>query len=150
MKTYSYTRRGILFLVACLCLGAYAAPNHAMAAEPQPRRASLVLSLIVRPSNSPARLIIRRDPGIGRHLIIHLSIDGSPAVAIAYGRTYEGFLSPGRHVLSLLPTPDPKWRTPSQRILDVRGGETYSFMAMGNSGYIKLKAPGEPETPRGR
>jgi hypothetical protein len=69
---------------------------------------------------------------------------------IGYGRTYEGFLPSGRHVLSVLPTPHPKWPTPWQMVLDVRSGQTYTFTAMGNSGHLVLKAPGGLEIPHGR
>jgi len=83
--------------------------------------------------------------------VIHLSVDGVPVALIGYGRSYEGLLTPGRHVLSLLPTPNPKWPTPSAMILDVQSGQTYSFTADGDgSGYLILEAPGGPERPRGR
>jgi len=82
--------------------------------------------------------------------VIHLSVDGVPVALIGYGRSDEGLLPPGRHVLSLLPTPNPKWPTPWQMTLDARSGQTYSFTAIGNSGFLILRAPGEPELPRGR
>jgi hypothetical protein len=79
-----------------------------------------------------------------------LYVDGVWAAAIGYGSTYEGFLAPGRHVLSVLPTPSPKWPAPWGMILDVRSGETYSFTAQGYSGHLILEPPGGPERPRGR
>jgi len=108
--------------------------------------------LIVRqqPDEGAARLIVRRDPGLGNYLIVHLRVDGVLVATIGYGRTYEGFLPPGRHVLSLLPTPNPKWPTPSAMILDVQSGQTYSFTALGDSGHLILEAPGGLERPRGR
>jgi len=67
-------------------------------------------------------------------VIVDLYVDGVAVPPIGYGRTYEGFLPPGRHVLSVLPTPSPKWSTPWQMTLDVRTGQTYSFTAMGDGG----------------
>jgi hypothetical protein len=85
----------------------------------------------VQPKHS-ARLIIRRIPNLGNHVIVDLYVDGAAVADIGYGRTYEGFLRPGRHVLSVLPTPHAKWLTPWQMTLDVRKGQTYSFTATGD------------------
>ena len=152
MKTYSYSsRRTLILMTTCLLfLSAYAA-SQAMNSDAQSRRASAGGSTVVQPVNGAARLIIRRDPSLGTYLIAHLRIDGVPVATIGYGRTYEGFLRSGRHVLSLLPTPNPKWRTAPGMILDVRSGETYNFTAIGDSGYLILLPPEvAQERPRGR
>ena len=151
MKTYSYSSRNALVLTTtCLFfLSAYAA-SQAMSSDAQSRRASAGGSTVMQPINGAARLIIRRDPGLGTFLIAHLHVDGVLVGVFGYGRTYEGFLPPGRHVLSLLPTPSPKWPAPWEMILDVRSGETYSFTAQGYSGHLILEPPGAPERPRGR
>jgi hypothetical protein len=61
------------------------------------------------------------------------------ATSIAYGHTYEGLLPPGRHVLSVLPTPNPRWKIPWQTTLNVQNGQTYNFTAMGDgSGLLIL------------
>jgi len=121
-----------------------------MSSDAQSRRAGAAGSVIGQPVEGAARLIVRRDPALGNFLIAHLRVDGVRVAAIGYGRTYEGFLTPGRHVLSLLPTPNPKWPTAPGMILDARSGETYTFTAIGDSGYLVLEAPGGPERPRGR
>ena len=150
METYSYGRRKALILMAtCLFLSGYPA-GQTINADPQPRRYAAAPSAFARPANGAARLIVRRVADLGNFLVIQLSVDGVPVALIGYGRAYEGFLTPGRHVLSLLPTPNPKWPTPWQMTLDVRSGQTYTFTAMGDSGYLVLRAPGEPELPRGR
>ena len=151
MKTYSYSSRNALILMTtCLFFLSTYATSQAMSYEAQSHRAGAAASAVAQPVEGAARLIVYRDPGLGNFLIAHLHIDGVPVAAIGYGRTYEGFLSPGRHVLSLLPTPNPKWPTPWQMTLDVRSGQTYTFTAMGDSGYLVLRALGEPELPRGR
>ncbi len=137
-------------MTTCLLFLSTYAASQAMSSDAQSRRAGVGGSTVVRPVEGAARLIIRRDPGLGTFLIAHLRVDGVPVAAIGYGRTYEGFLTPGRHVLSLLPTPNPKWPTAPGMILDVRSGQTYSFTAIGDSGYLVLEAPGGPERPRGR
>jgi hypothetical protein len=151
MKTYSYSSRNALILMTtCLFFLSTYATSQAMSYEAQSHRAGAAASAVVQPVEGAARLIVYRDPGLGNFLIAHLHIDGVPVAAIGYGRTYEGFLPPGRHVLSLLPTPNPKWLSPSATILDARSGQTYSFTLIGDSGYLVLEAPGGPERPRGR
>jgi hypothetical protein len=152
MKTYSYSsRRALILMTTCLLFLSTYAASQAMNSDAQSRRASAGGSTVVQPVEGAARLIIRRDPGLGTYLIAHLRVDGVPVAAIGYGRTYRGFLPPGRHVLSLLPTPNPKWRTAPGMILDVRSGETYSFTAIGDSGYLVLEPPEvAQERPRGR
>src|SRR5712691_10429787 len=108
MKTYSYRSRNALVLIAtCLFLSGYTA-NQAMTSEAQSGRAVVAAPASVRPVNGAARLIIHRIANLGNHLIVNLRVDGGPAASIAYGQTYEGLLSPGRHVLSLLATPSPR------------------------------------------
>ena len=146
MKTYSYSCHNALILIAaCLLLSGYAA-SQAMSSDAQSGRAPI----LVQPVNGAARLVIQRIPDLGKAVAVNLSIDGVPVAIIPYGHTYKGFLSPGRHVLSVFPTPNPKYPTPWQMTLDVRSGHTYTFTAMGDSGHLILQAPGGPERPRGR
>jgi hypothetical protein len=152
MKTYSYSSRNALILMTtCLFFLSTYATSQAMSSDAQSRRAGAAGSAVGQPVEGAARLIVSRDPALGNFVIAHLQVDGVPVAAIAYGRTYEGFLSPGRHVLSLLPTPNPKWRTPSAMVLDARSGQTYSFTLIGDSGYLVLLPPEvAQERPRGR
>ncbi|SRR6266550_473694 len=140
MKTYSYANRNTLILMTtCLLFLSTYGTSQAMSSEAQSRRVAVAGSASMRPLRDDARLIIRRIPNLGYNVIVDLYIDGVAVAPIGYGRTYEGFLSSGRHVLSVLPTPSPKWSTPWQTTLDVRKGQTYSFTAMGDgSGHVIL------------
>lgn len=152
MKTYSYSNRNVLILMTtCLLFLSTYPASQAMSSDAQSRRAGAAGSAVGQPVGGAARLIVSRDPALGNFLIAHLRIDGGPVAAIPYGRTYEGFLRPGRHVLSLLPTPSPKWLTPSAMVLDARSGQTYNFTLIGDSGYLILLPPEvAQERPRGR
>ncbi|SRR5712691_4274357 len=150
MKTCSYSGRNAVILITCLLFLITYPVSQAMGSDAQPRRVGIAGSAVVQPVNGAARLIVRRLPGLGNFVYVHLHVDGVAVAAIGYGCTYEGFLPPGRHVLSVLPTPNPKWPSPWGMILDVRSGETYSFTAEGYSGHLILEAPGGPERPRGR
>jgi hypothetical protein len=149
MKTYCYrTRNALVLIAACLFLSGYTA-NQAMSSDAQSGRAAVAGPASVRPVNGAARLMIHRIADLGNNLIVRLWIDDVAVASIAYGHTYEGLLPPGRHVLSVLPTPNPRWKVPSQITLNVRNGQTYNFTAMGDgSGYLILK--GGLESPRAR
>src|SRR5205807_9385623 len=107
MKTHRYsTRCAILLLVAWLSFSGFVS-GQAVGADPRSPHA-------VAPSQAPARLIIRRNPNLGFNVIVRLWIDGQPAGSIGYGHTYDGFLTPGRHVLAVLATPSPRSPIPWQ------------------------------------
>jgi hypothetical protein len=151
MKTYRYSNRNalILMITGLLFLSTYPA-SQAMSSDARPHRAGVAGSAVGQPVDGAARLIVSRDPGLGNFVIAHLRVDGVLVGVFGYGRTYDGFLPPGRHVLSLLPTPSPRWPNPPGMILDVRSGQTYNFTAIRDSGYLVLEAPGGPVRPRGR
>ena len=151
MKTYSYRSRNTLILIAiCLFLSGYTA-NQAMSSEAHSSRAAVAGPASARPVNGAARLIIHRIANLGNQLIVNLRIDGVAVAPILYGQTYAGLLPPGRHVLSVLPTPNPRWHTPWQMTLDVRNGQTYNFTTMGDgSGQLVLKGGLEPPRARSR
>ena len=140
MKTYSYRGRNALILMTtCLLFLSGYGTSQAMSSDAQSRRVAVAGSASVQPVRDDARLIVRRIPNLGYNVIVDLYVDGVAVAPIVYGHTYEGFLPAGRHVLSVLPTPSPKWSTPWQMTLDVRKGQTYSFTAMGDgSGHLIL------------
>jgi hypothetical protein len=87
-----------------------------------------------------ARLVIYRIPNLGNRVIVDVWIDGAVAGPIGYGHTYETYISAGRHVLTVLPTPNPIWHTATDTPLYVRAGQTYSFTAApDHSGYLILQ-----------
>jgi hypothetical protein len=123
MKTHSYSiRSAILLLMAWLFFSAFVG-GKVLGADPRSPHAA-------QPGQAPARLIIRRNPNLGVNVIVRLWIDGQRAGSIGYGHTYEGFLAPGHHVLAVLASPNPRWRTPWQLPVDVRSGQTYGFTAV--------------------
>lgn len=69
---------------------------------------------------------------MGKFVFVQLYVDNVVVGGIAYGDTYEAFLKPGRHVLSALATPRPKWWERPPTIVHMRSGQTYRFTAIGN------------------
>ena len=143
MKTYSYRSRHALILIAtCLFLSGHAA-TQALSYDAQLSRGDLTSPIFVRPVRGAARLNINRIADLGNFVIVRLWIDGMPAGSIGYGHTYEALLLSGRHVLTTMASPNPRWWIPSQMILDVRSGQTYNLVAMGDgSGHLILAPPG--------
>ena len=139
MKRYSSSIRGALVLmVVSLFFSARGACPAASRDEPVDRIV-VARSDSVQPARGAARLIITRIPNLGNWVIVDLWVDGVLAGSIGYGHTYRGFLAPGRHVLSVLPTPRPRWPTPWQMTLDAQSGQTYNFTAMDDhSGHVIL------------
>jgi len=79
-----------------------------------------------------ARLIVYRTPATGKFVIVQVYDGDAMLGSVGYGGTFQGALKPGRHVLSVLATPRPKWRDRPPTIVDVRSGQTYRFTATGN------------------
>jgi hypothetical protein len=143
MKNYSYRYRGAPMgaMMACLLfLNEYAA-GRPMPPDIQSDRLAGRTSAFVQRVRDPARLIIRRIPTLGNDVFVDLYVDGAPFASIGWGHTYEGVLPPGRHVLSVLATPSPRWVIRSQIAVNARSGQTYSFTAMGDgTGSLTLRA----------
>jgi hypothetical protein len=147
MKRDSHSNRNVwITITTCLLLLSGYATSQAMSFDAQSGRTPILVQRV----SGAARLIIRRIPDLGKAVNINLSIDGVPVATIAYGQTYRGSLTPGLHVLSVFPTPNPKWPTPSEMTLDAKSGHTYTFTVISDSGHLVLLPPGAPEPPRSR
>lgn len=131
MKTHNYiTRCVILLLVVSLFFSAFVT-GYATSAESRSPHAAA-------PSQAPARLVVRRIPNLGVNVIVQLSIDGKPVASLGYGHTYEGKLTPGRHVLAVM-APRARSPIPWEMALNAQSGQTYIFTAQGGpSGNLVL------------
>ena len=81
------------------------------------------------PTKNAGRLTIQRAGNFGDRLALNVSIDGAQVASLVEGRSYNGTLSPGQHVISLTVTPY-RYMPPSTKRLTVQAGQTYSFTAM--------------------
>jgi hypothetical protein len=151
MNRYSYqSRKAFVLIATCLFLSGYTA-NQAMSYDAHSSHAAVAWPGSVQPVYGAARLNINRIPDLGNFVVVRLWIDGMWAGSIGYGHTYEGLLPPGRHVLTVFAGPNPRWWIPSQLVVDVRSGQTYDLIAMGDgSGRLILTPPGGFYRVRGR
>ena len=76
-----------------------------------------------------ARLIVQRAPNFGNDLAVQLSIDGRKVANIPRDQHYEGVLSSGRHMLTVLALPNTEQRRPTSVGVTVGSGRTYIFTA---------------------
>jgi hypothetical protein len=131
MKTHNYSPRSVtILLVVSLFFSVFVA-GQATGADPRSPHA-------VAPSQAPARLVIRRVANLGWNVIVQLWIDGKPAGSLGYGHTYNGSLTPGRHVLAVMATRQLS-PIPWEMSLNAQSGQTYIFTAQGSpSGSLVL------------
>src|SRR5215472_1949544 len=78
-------------------------------------------------ARSTGRLIVSRDPNLGRNLVVILRIDGRTVANIGRGSQFNRSVSTGRRVLSV--SAGSSGSRFSSTVLDVRGGRTYMFTA---------------------
>lgn len=135
MKTHRYSTRSVIALLTVSLFFSLFAAGQATAADPRSPHA-------VASSQAPARLIIRRIPNLGVNVIVQLWIDGQQAATLGYGRSYEGSLTPGRHVLAVLATRS-RSPIPWEMALNAQSRQTYIFTAGGSSsGNVVLYSGG--------
>ena len=78
------------------------------------------------PSKNVGRLTIDRAANFGSDLSLNVSIDGAQVASLVEGRSYNGTLSPGQHVISLTVTPT-RGRPPTTKRLTVQAGQTHKL-----------------------
>jgi hypothetical protein len=83
-----------------------------------------------RESHTGARLLVQRAANFGTEVVVHLEIDGRKVAEIQRDHRYEGFVSAGRHVLTVSPMPNVELRRPTSLHVTMRSGRTYIFTAM--------------------
>src|SRR5205085_9059526 len=102
MKIYSSNYRCVLVATMLTCLLSF---GHYAAGKPLASEKATATESV----NDPANLIIRRIPNLGNNVVVDVYLDGKPFAAIGYGHTFKGSLPAGKHVLSVLATPRPRW-----------------------------------------
>src|SRR6266404_3299840 len=95
---------------------------------------------IAAPSKNAGRLTVQRAANFGIDLSLNVLIDGAQVASLVEGRSYNGTLSPGQHVISLTVTPNlGEFRGTTKR-LTVQKGQTYSFTAMWSGQRLDRKS----------
>ena len=71
------------------------------------------------------RLIVSRDPNLGRNLVVNLRIDDRTAANLVRGSRFDRSVRTGRRVLTVSALPNASRSTST--VLNVRRGRTYVF-----------------------
>jgi hypothetical protein len=91
-----------------------------------------------RNNNKDGPLIVQRSPNFGTNLVVDLWIDGREVANIERDRHYDGFVSAGHHVSTVLAVPNSEFRQPTSIDLTVQPGRTYLFTAAWESDHVVL------------
>jgi hypothetical protein len=130
MKKYNYHICGLLIVaLACFTFAGCQTSNTG---------ASGSTASMAAPSKNAGRLVIQRAANFGDRLSLNVSIDGAQVAGLVMGRSYNGTLSPGQHVISLTVSPY-RYMPPSTKRLTVQAGQTYSFTAMWSGQRLVLR-----------
>ena len=79
-------------------------------------------------SGSGARLIVHRTASFGGGFLT-LTLDGTQVANVSLGQTYDAPVSPGKHVLTAVHTPNISAQIPASVTFTAETGKTYSFIA---------------------
>ena len=83
-------------------------------------------------------LIVNRIANFGSDLGLVILVDGAEVGTVPEGRTYNGYLTPGQHVLSATVSPLRAGSGQPQKTLAVQAGQTYSFTARWKGSKLAL------------
>ena len=109
--------------LACACLVLAACETNQSGASTSQTSGTTAAS-----SKSGGHLIVHRLPTVDAALLT-LTLDGAQVANLELGRTYDAYVSPGRHVLTAVPTPNLSDQAPASVTFTVENGKTYSFTA---------------------
>jgi hypothetical protein len=122
MNPYYFFRN--LLILGCACLGIAACQTgQSTASNPAS-------------SQGGGHLVVHRAPSLGGGLIV--KIDGGNSTDLRVGDTLNRDLTPGQHVVSVVPAPNEQNQAPSSVTVTVVEGQTYNFTAVVRGGLITL------------
>ena len=87
-------------------------------------------ALIFAGDNSGGHIMVNRVANFGTDLSLSVSVDGSEVANLPDGRSYDGYLPPGKHVISAVVSPNLNDSHPGNVTINVTQGGTYSFTAV--------------------
>ena len=76
------------------------------------------------------RLMVKRAANFGERVSLSLLVDGKEVARLVEGRSYDGRLTPGRHMISATVVPNLVYSPVWQKEVNVQSGQTYSFTAI--------------------
>ena len=124
--------------VACACL--------ALAACETNQSGTSTTATTTASSAGGARLIVHRTASFGGGFLT-LPLDGTQVANVSLGKTYDAPVSPGRHVLTAVHTPNISAQIPASVTFTAEAGKTYSYIAQwGDEDVILVRDLGAVRT----
>ena len=131
MNRYQFSRNLCGLACACACLALAACETSQPAASSQQPNVASTAN-----SKSDGRLVVHRQADLGVGLV--LSVDGARVAEVRVGDTYNGYLAPGRHVVTVIPAPNQLNQAAASATVSVVSGQTYSFTAARQGDMVVL------------
>jgi hypothetical protein len=130
MKRYNYHICGLLIVALVIFSGCQTSSTGASGST---------ASMAAPSSKNAGRLMIQRAANFGTDLTLNVSIDGAQVATLVEGRSYNGTVSAGQHVLTLTVDPNRGGIPSTTKRLTVQKGQTYSFTAMWSGQRLVLR-----------
>ena len=129
MKRQSRQPRDLLIvMLACFILAGSQGSNSGAS----------VSTTMAAPSKNAGLLIIRRAPKFGSRVTLNISVDGMHVASLREGQSYNGSLSPGKHLISVNVTPGRGRGGTATKSFMVEAGQTYRITASWSSDRVVL------------
>ena len=87
------------------------------------------------------RLVISGSPVLGQNVAMTIKIDDQIVGTLMHGRTFDKYMAPGRHVVTVVPN---RLLGNWVATLDVRAGQTFSYVVKANTKAIYLVPSAQP------
>jgi hypothetical protein len=127
MNPYKFSRN--LLGVACACLALASCQTN----QPTGTQGT---EMSTASNKSGGHFILHRQADLGIGLV--LQIDGGEKQTVRVADTFDTYLAPGQHVISVIPSPNEQNQAASTATLMVENGKTYSFTAIRQGGNVVL------------
>jgi hypothetical protein len=135
MKQRKFSAPVLLLAICTLLIGA---ANQSVNAQDK-KSSNRSGAIFATSAANGGRLLIQRSPVLGDNVSIAFKIDGQLAGTLVRDHTYDRYITPGRHVLTASDSTSASgWRA----TLDVRPGQTYSYVASYNVNKLVLTPTG--------
>ena len=131
MKRYHFGKNLLLKSVA-LCCGVicFAATSQAESKKPAAPQSN----------EGESTFTVNRKPSVGSGIDVRLLVDGKSVRTLMKGSRYKGTLSPGKHVISVMPVPNTSSQQQDKVEFTAEKGHNYSFsVAYDKSGRLVLQ-----------
>src|SRR6188768_2785688 len=134
-----FTSPTVLLLAICAWFVAGAIQiARAADSKPAPQQTGAIFATSLADGG---RLVISGSPVLGQNVAMTIKIDDQIVGTLMHGRTFDKYMAPGRHVVTVVPN---RLLGNWVATLDVRAGQTFSYVVKANTKAIYLVPSAQP------